>query len=76
MIEGRWFPYCGRMTRLAEMAEVSGGMIRIRGSLEIRRVALVTIGICQLVVPVRVARLTLNGYVRSGQNKFRCGMIE
>jgi hypothetical protein len=64
------------MTRLALVTEVSRHVVRDQCSLEIRRVALVTIGIDQLVVAIYMTRLALNCRMCSRQNELRRVMIE
>jgi hypothetical protein len=55
VIERRRLPYIRGMTCLANVTETCRHVIRIRRSRKIRRVAHVTVGICQSVVPIDVA---------------------
>jgi hypothetical protein len=64
------------MARLARVAEVAGHVVGIRRFREISCVTGVTVGIHQLVVGIRMARLTRHRGMCPGQRKPRCGVIE
>lgn len=51
-------------------------VLRVRGALVVRLMALVTIRINKLIVAVRVAILTLDGKMSARQRQLRRGMIE
>jgi hypothetical protein len=76
VIECCRLPCCRCMACLALMTEVARNVVRIRSSLEIRRVALITIGIGQLIIAVCVTRLALNGLVCTRQYELCCVVIE
>ena len=76
MIERRRVPVGRRMTLRAIMVEVTRDMVRVRRPLEIGLMALIAIGIHQLVVAVGVACRALHGDVRTRQREARGTMIE
>jgi hypothetical protein len=76
VIECRRLPDGGRMTRLAGVVEIACNVVRVVDSGKIRRMTLITVGVCELIVAVRVTRLTCNGSMRSGQRKFGRTVIE
>src|SRR5512139_2817688 len=57
MIERRWRPGCRRMTRLALMAEIQRCVIHGCRLCEFGLMTLVAVGINELIVAVRMARL-------------------
>ena len=76
MIECRTCPVRRRVALCAVMAEISCNVVRIRGLLIFRRMALITISIHKLVVAVHMARLAWCGRVSSGQWETRRAVIE
>jgi hypothetical protein len=76
VVEGGGLPGSRRMARLARLAEVASDMVRIRRARKIRAVTLVAIGIDKSVVIVRVARLTLERGMLSGQCKLPGIVVE
>ena len=76
MIERRRCPHCCRMARRAIVAEIARNMVRLKGKLVIRLVALIAIGVHELIVPVHVARLARCCDVHTGQLEVRQTVIE
>ena len=76
MVKRRGQPCRSAVTCLAIVAEVPCNMVRFRNRLEVGRVALVAIGVYQLVVTVHMARLTVGGHMCSGQWKGGRCMVE
>ena len=58
------------------MTEVTGNVIRVRRSIEVRRMALVTVCVDQLVVAVRMTRLARRRCVCTSQREPCCAVIE
>ena len=58
------------------MTEVARHVVRVRRSIEIRRMALVAVRVLQLVVSVDMTRLTLRSNVSPGQREPGRAMIE
>jgi len=58
MIERRWSPDGRRMALGAFVTEVRRHMVWTRRQLEIRRMALIAIGVLELIIVINVARLT------------------
>ncbi len=52
VVKGRWFPDARCVTGLAEMAEIRRHVVRVRRSLKIRLMALIAVGVNQLVIIV------------------------
>lgn len=65
-----------RVTGTAVVAEICRHMVGVRRDGVVRLVALVTIGQCQPVVPPRMAVLTLNEEMFSGQGEPRADVTE
>ncbi len=76
VVEGRRLPGGRRMTRLAVLAEIPCNVIRVGRAGKIRSVALITVGIDEGVIVVRVARLALQRRVLPGKGKLGCAMVE
>ena len=76
VIEGRGAPGGCRVARRAIVAEICRHVIRIRRSLEIGLVALVAVGVGDLVVPVRMAVRAERGGVFAGQREMCRAVVE
>ena len=57
VVKRRRLPHGRRVTPCTVMAEVRGDVVRVRRPVEVRRMALVTVRIDQLIVAIRMARL-------------------
>ena len=55
MIERRGLPHRCRVTQLTLVTEVCHNVVRIRGYCELRRMALITIGIHKLIIAANMA---------------------
>ena len=64
------------MTLRAIVAEVACHVIGVCRALEVGGVTLIAIRILQLIVPICVARLTLDGDMCSSQRELGCIMVE
>ncbi len=69
VVKRRGLPHRRRMALCTVMTEVAGHVVRVGGPVEVGRVALVTVGVLQLVVPVDVARLALHSNVSACQRE-------
>lgn len=76
MIEGRRFPCRDRVAGRAVMSKVPENMIGCRCCGEILLMALVTVGVLQIVIPGNVTCLARLNSVRTLEREHRCGMIE
>ena len=76
MIERRRAPGSSRVTLRTIVTEITSHVIGICRSLEIWRMTLIAICVCQLVVPVGMARYTGSRHVRPRQWERSGSMIE
>ena len=76
MVECRRDPETRRVTGLALMTETRQCVRRARWLCIVSLMALVTVSIGQLVVAVKVARLTLGGSVFAGQGELGAAVVE
>jgi len=76
MVKRSRIPVDGGMALHAVMTEIPGYMVGIRCSVEIRDVALIAIIVDQLIIAVRMARLTLDCDMGASQRKIRRRVVE
>jgi hypothetical protein len=76
VIECGRLPRRGRMACLATLTKAAGHMIWVLSSLIIGRVALIAVGIRQLVVSVRMTCLTCDGNMCARQRELRRVMVK
>ena len=76
VIEARWFPGTGCVTFETIVIEFAGNVVRLLRRGELALMALVTIRVCQGIVPVHVTFIACGRDVRPGEWKHRCAVIE
>jgi len=76
MIECRRIPSCRRVALRTVVTEVAGHVIRIRRSVEVRRVTLVAVRIMQLIIAIHMAIDAGRRHMSTRQSKRRGRVIE
>jgi len=76
MVEGCGTPIQGCMALGTVMTEIPCDVVRICRAVEICSMALITIVVYQLVIPIHVARLTLHCYMGARQREVRRCVVE